>query len=167
MSDAREQPTPGAGGAGDVAEMRELLGNIDRMHTRAECHLIAIHAAFWPDEPRRWVPGEATAEGMKILNEVAKLIAERDALRAAVEKLPNPLKFTFNSGPKNRVRAAVSLIRMLADALRHLHDYQNGPPLPSYEKPWGEAMGKTEAVLAIAEPYCAALARGPAADGQG
>jgi hypothetical protein len=87
MSDAREQPTPGAGGAGDVAEMRELLGNIDRMHTRAECHLIAIHAAFWPDEPRRWVPGEATAEGMKILNEVAKLIAERDALRAAVEKI--------------------------------------------------------------------------------
>ena len=39
------------------------------------------------------------------------------------------------------------------DALDELHCWQNGPPMPTprYEKGWGEAMVKVEAVLAAAE----------------
>lgn len=39
----------------------------------------------------------------------------------------------------------------LADALRHLRDFQNGPPLPSYEKDWTEAVAKADAILAEVE----------------
>jgi len=33
------------------------------------------------------------------------------------------------------------------EALSLLYDHQNGCPLPSYEKGWGDAMKKAEAVL--------------------
>jgi hypothetical protein len=56
-------------------------------HHRAELHLMAIYAALWPDLPHEWAPGEATAAGFEILNGVAKLTAERDALRATVAEL--------------------------------------------------------------------------------
>lgn len=34
------------------------------------------------------------------------------------------------------------------DALRVLHDYQNGPPLEKYEKQWNQAMTVAENLLA-------------------
>lgn len=42
-------------------------------------------------------------------------------------------------------------VKELAEALRMLRDYQNGCPLPSYEKGWNEAMSMTNAVLAKVE----------------
>jgi len=39
------------------------------------------------------------------------------------------------------------LLREAAETLRLLHDYQNGPPLYKYEKPWGEAMQRAKKVL--------------------
>ncbi len=40
-----------------------------------------------------------------------------------------------------------ALTNALADALRTLRDYQNGPPLPEYEKEWNEAMEKARIAL--------------------
>lgn len=45
------------------------------------------------------------------------------------------------------------LIADLAEALRLLHDYQNGPPLEKYENQWNKAMRLTELVLPRAEAW--------------
>jgi hypothetical protein len=42
-------------------------------------------------------------------------------------------------------------VKPLVDAIQMLRDYQNGCPLPSYEKGWNEAMAMTDAALAKAK----------------
>jgi hypothetical protein len=55
-------------------------------------------------------------------------------------------------GANKRITALETENAELAEALRMLHDYQNGCPLPTYEKGWTEAMRLTENALAkIAE----------------
>ena len=44
-------------------------------------------------------------------------------------------------------KCAVAACEQLVDALRALHDVQNGPPLPTWEKDWNEAMAKAGAAL--------------------
>jgi hypothetical protein len=73
MSDAQEQPTPGAGGAGDVGELtdaeRQLIATLAVAARNAG---LADHAG-WLD---------------RVQNTIRRIEADRDALRAAVEKYP-------------------------------------------------------------------------------
>ena len=67
-------------------------------------------------------------------------------LRAAAEELQ--LKTAVRAEQAQIALAAErEKVRELAEALRMLHDYQNGCPLPSFEKGWNEAMAMTDAVL--------------------
>jgi hypothetical protein len=52
---------------------------------------------------------------------------------------------------------ARDVIARLANALRHLHDDQNGCPLPKYEKSWNRAMAKSIALLHEIEPVVESL----------
>jgi hypothetical protein len=46
-----------------------------------------------------------------------------------------------------RALSAEERLEKAVEALRLLHDFQNGCPLPSYEKHWNEAMEKVEKIL--------------------
>jgi hypothetical protein len=46
-----------------------------------------------------------------------------------------------------RCLSAEERLEKAVEALRLLHDFQNGCPLPSYEKHWNEAMEKVEKIL--------------------
>lgn len=52
---------------------------------------------------------------------------------------------------ERELHAARDMARGLAEALQELRDWQNGPPLDTAKwlKGWGEAMGKSEAALAL------------------
>lgn len=42
--------------------------------------------------------------------------------------------------------------REILEALRNLHDWQNGCPLPSYEKQWAAAMEEAQRLFQLHEP---------------
>ena len=69
--------------------------------------------------------------------------------RVRAGKRPDSLSVAFDMGKP--------LIVRLTEALRELFDNQNGPPLPSYELTWTQAMEEATAVLKIAEPLVARL----------
>jgi hypothetical protein len=75
MSEA--QDTPGAGGAGDVGNRVDLEVIRERLRQHAEADGCAVHPAVL----LRHIP--------ELIAKVDRLIAERDALRAAVERLPH------------------------------------------------------------------------------
>lgn len=43
------------------------------------------------------------------------------------------------------------MVPKLVDTLRRLHDYQNGPPLPKYERHWRQAMEDAIGLLKLLE----------------
>ena len=57
----------------------------------------------------------------------------------------------FRAGDRSAMiaaeRKADTAVAELMACLRDLHDHQNGPPLPSYEKPWTDAMEQAEKLL--------------------
>lgn len=106
--------------------------------------------------------------------------AELEAdVTAAIEKATKPLRNEITMWEKKRdlwveEREALSLatpeaaesraahasepITELVEALRMLRDFQNGCPLPSYEKGWNEAIRLTDDALRKYEPQSAAHA---------
>jgi len=72
---------------------------------------------------------------IKLMDQVRYLTKERDA---ALERLAKA------DGERDELR--VVFVDAL-DILRGLHDYQNGCPLPSYEKGWNKYMDLTKKML--------------------
>jgi arginyl-tRNA--protein-N-Asp/Glu arginylyltransferase len=59
----------------------------------------------------------------------------------------NRPKFLEMVAMARRCLSAEERLEKAVEALRLLHDFQNGCPLPSYEKHWNEAMEKVEKIL--------------------
>jgi hypothetical protein len=63
-------------------------------HMEADNDLIALHQALHPNFRHDWVTGEATGLGEGMAKEIRALAAERDALRAAVERAADGLELS-------------------------------------------------------------------------
>jgi hypothetical protein len=126
MSDAQEQPTPGAGGAGD-----ELP------------------------------PSDYRSLYESAVNAVSNLIAERDALRAAVEQIPDIIRKSGEPGPGGiDITSGIPSVVYVGIGREHYaDDYELARETAEHTR--DEAAGAVEVLLR------AALARGPAADGHG
>lgn len=83
-------------------------------------------------------------------------IAQLDSAYRALEQAGLLQAFeTFREyidGMEEEIAGEQERAKRLCEALRLLHDYQNGCPLPKYEKYWNEAMRLAEAALKESEP---------------
>lgn len=66
-----------------------------------------------------------------------------------------------NARLKSELEALKIGLRDCVYALRCLHDFQNGPPLCSYEDGWNSAMKSSQKCLSEWEPKCDILNRLP------
>jgi hypothetical protein len=71
---------------------REASREAEDAHDRADDALCAIHATLWPGRRTDWVAGEATGMAGAIVAGVKAAVAERDALRGAVDDKNDALK---------------------------------------------------------------------------
>ena len=80
-------------------------------------------------------------------------IAERDVLKDAVQQTSNHIEFIdsklIRSERENEELKAT--VAQCVEALRDLHDWQNGPPLATYAVPWRAAMDMAEELLELYE----------------
>ena len=94
------------------------------------------------------------------LDLIVQLEAENRRMKVRAEKAEAEAKAHFATLTKERQgrMIAEAEVERLLDALRHLVDAQNGPPLlgEPHERFWGEAMKKAAAAMAgkFAEELC-------------
>jgi hypothetical protein len=139
-------PTPGAGGAGDVGNRVDLEVIRERWRQHAEADGCAVHPAVL----LLYIP--------ELIAKVDRLVAERDALRAAVEKIPDIIRKSGEPGPGgvDITRGIPSVVYVGIGRERYEDGFELARETAEYTR--DQAAGAVEVFIR------AALARGPAAE---
>lgn len=116
-------------------------------YVRADLHATEISRLTRELEEARAVAGLAESEVAQVEEAIREAGVPRQAQNGAFLTLAGAVRYMVRELEEAREREA-----RLVDALRSLHDVQNGPPLLKYQWDWEEAMRLAQEALAESEP---------------